>query len=390
MKQEIITYLSTLNNDIFNLSKYLYDNPEESFKEFKSCTYITNLLRQNGFKVTENYIDIKTSFYAEFGSGYPKICYICEYDALKDHGHITGHNLITSISVAAALGLSKVVSKIGGTVIILGCPGEFKDGSKVTMVKQGTFKDIDLVLMAHPDTVTAESGTSMALLPLKINYKSSEGFSYRNKNSYTALDSCLFTFNALNILSKGFHKDCYINSVINNAGSSPSLMPKESEAKIYIRAKNMCIAESAECKIRELVKFTGSLMDISSSVSMYELPCDNLITNRTLSRIFSHNLKESGIIDVGDPIDTSSGLSLGTVSHVVPCIHPYISIVENNEIKYSTREFADATISNFATERVMKIAQALAATAVDVIEKETLMSSIKNEHFNSIEKSKKI
>ncbi|MDF2883818.1 MAG: amidohydrolase [Clostridiaceae bacterium] len=381
MKQEIISYLTTISNEMFQLSKYLYDNPETSFNEFKACKYITAILEKNKFNVTNNFLSIPTAFFAEYGSGHPKICYVCEYDAVENLGHITGHNLISSMSLAAALGVSKVIPKTGGTVIVIGCPGEFINGSKVVMSKEGVFDDIDIVLMAHPDIITAESGTSKAILPLSVKYKSNDGLAYRSTGHYSALDAALLTFNAINSLTKGFKKDFDINGVIVNGGSSPYLIPSETECKFYIRTSKMTDAVKIEEKIRKLIDTIGTIMEISFNISIYESPYDELITNKTLSRLFSHNLKEAGIIDILDSKDTLSGLSLGTVSHRVPCIHPYVSIIDDNVIDYSSKEFAMATISDFAQDKVMKTAQSLALTGLDIIENKALLSEIKNEFF---------
>ena len=45
MKQEIISYLHGHYDELFELNKYLYTNPEPSYKEFKSYDYITNFLK---------------------------------------------------------------------------------------------------------------------------------------------------------------------------------------------------------------------------------------------------------------------------------------------------------------------------------------------------------
>jgi len=382
MKQELITHLSLIKEDITNLSRYLYDNPEESFHEYKAHDYIVNMLKDHNFEVREHYLDIPTAFYAQYGSGHPKICYICEYDAVKDLGHIAGHNLISSMSLGAAISLSKVIPKLDGSIVVIGCPGEFLGSSKVTMTKQGTFNDIDVVLMAHPDTITAESGNSMAVVPIKITYKSKEGFTYRNSKGYSALDACLFTFNTLNLLEKGFDDDSTIDGVILKGGDSPYLLPSETESKFYIRSSKMCLACEIEKKIRELVKTTSYIMNVESEICLYELPYDELIPNSILSRIFCHNLKESGIIDVEPPKNTNSALSLGTVSQVVPCIHPYICITEDKNLKYSSDEFAMATVSYFAQDRVIKTAQALALTGFDLLDNKSLLKQIKLEFCN--------
>ncbi|NMM61647.1 M20 family metallopeptidase [Clostridium sp. P21] len=382
MRQEISSYLSTIKDDILNLSKYIHENPEDSFHEFKAYNYIINMLKNNNFNITEHYLDIPTAFYAQYGTGHPKICYICEYDAVKDLGHVVGHNLISAMSIAASLSLSKIIPKIGGSVVVIGCPGEFLGSSKVTMTKQGTFNDIDVVLMAHPDVITAESGSSMAIIPMKISYKSKSGFTYRKTKKHTALDACLFVFNTLSLLSKGFEDNCTIDGIILKGGDSPYLLPSETESKFYIRCPKMSMACEIEKKVQELVKTTSYLMNVDCSVCLYELPYDELIQNKNLSRIFSHNLKESGIIDIDPPKDTNSGLSLGTVSQVVPCIHPYISICEDKNIEYSSKEFSEATISYYAQDKIIKVAQALALTGLDLIENASLLNQVKKEFFN--------
>lgn len=382
MKQEMISFLSTIENEIESVCKFLYYNPEESYKEEKSSEYICNLIEKHDFTAKRNYLDIPNSFYASKGCGYPKICFLCEYDAVKGEGHITGHNALSAISIAAALALGNEVSKIGGTSILIGCPGEYLGGTKSIMCKQGTFDDIDVVMECHPDIATCESGTSAAIIPLCINFKGNGGLSFLSEDSYTSLDAAVLTFNILNSLMKGFPKDLKINSILAKGGSTPLLIPLESEAEFYIRAPKTCTAELAEKKLRDISRYVSNLTHIPHTISLYEPPSEELITNSTLNRLFTHNLKENGIIHISKPKNITAGLSIGVVSKKVPCIHPYISIINDDSIHYGTREFAEATISKFALEQIMKAANALASTSVDLIEKGNLLIDIKKEFFN--------
>lgn len=381
MKQEMISYLSTCSDDIYKLCKYLYDNPENSYNETKSYTYIMDFLSKYDFNVESNFLDLSTSFCAIKGSGYPKVCFLCEYDAVPGEGHLTGHNLLTATSISAALALGKILDKIGGSLVVIGCPGEYLGGTKSLMVKQGVFDDIDIVLLSHPDVVTSESGSSCAIIPLNIKYIGNSGLSFLNKGVYTSLDSILLTFNILNSLLKGFPEDVEVNSVLSKGGSTPLLIPIESEAKFYIRSKEMDVARIAESKLREIVIYVSKLTRVQYSISLYEPENEELVTNRTLNRLFSHNLKENGIINIDSPRDINAGLSLGLVSKQVPCIHPYISIVEDKNIKYGTKEFSEATISEYAMKECTKAALSLAFTAFDIITNETLLAEVKNEFY---------
>ena len=382
MRQEVISYLSTEKEDLFNLCKFLHDNPEDSYKEYDACKYICNFLRDRDFDVREKFLDLDTAFYAKKGNGYPKICFLCEYDAIKSKGgHITGHNLLTTISITSALGLSKVIEKSGGTVILIGCPGEYLGGTKSTYVRQGIFDDIDVVLTAHPDIVTSESGTSKAIIPLKVTFKGHDGLSFLDFDSFTSLDGTMLTFNVINALSKGFCKKANIHTILSQGGVTPLLRPVESEGKLYIRAESTKTAKCIENKIKNLVACISDTMNLESCVELYEPPNEELLSNQVLNRLYSHNLKENGIINIGKPRDIDAGLSLGTVSHKVPCIHPYINIVDNVNIDYGTKEFADATISSFSQEQALSASYALISTALDLIESDFLLSEVK-ETFN--------
>ncbi|WP_415330169.1 M20 family peptidase [Clostridium perfringens] len=382
MRQEVISYLSTEKEALFNLCKFLHDNPEDSYKEYDACKYICNFLRDRDFDVREKFLDLDTAFYAKKGNGYPKICFLCEYDAIKSKGgHITGHNLLTTISITSALGLSKVIEKSGGTVILIGCPGEYLGGTKSTYVRQGIFDDIDVVLTAHPDIVTSESGTSKAIIPLKVTFKGHDGLSFLDFDSFTSLDGTMLTFNVINALSKGFCKKANIHTILSQGGVTPLLRPVESEGKLYIRSESTKTAKCIENKIRNLVACISDTMNLESCVELYEPPNEELLSNQVLNRLYSHNLKENGIINIGKPRDIDAGLSLGTVSHKVPCIHPYINIVDNVNIDYGTKEFADATISSFAQEQALSASYALISTALDLIESDFLLSEVK-ETFN--------
>ena len=381
LKNEIVSYLSTHKTEFLSLCKFLYDNPEESYKEEKACAYITDLLRSKGFSVSENFLGLHTSFIAMAGIGHPKICFLCEYDALPSFGHVTGHNLLTTISISSSLALKNIIDKIHGSIIVIGCPGEYLGGTKSIMARQGVFDDVDAVMVCHPNTFTAESGTSSAVIPLKVNYRGNSGLSFLNNNTLNSLDATLLTFNILNSLRKGLPDNLEINSILSKGGFTPLLQPGESESKFYIRAKEMDSAKIAEGKLREICSFIANLLHIETSISLYEPPNEELLTNITLNRLFSHNLKEAGIINISSPKHTDAGLSIGCVSQKVPTIHPYIDISDGMNISYGTEDFAKATTSEYALNNALKASSALCFTSLDLIESESLLNEAKSELY---------
>lgn len=380
MKQTIITYMSTLRNEIQDLSKYLYNNPEESFCEFKAYKYLTDLLNKHNFNIKHNFLNIPTAFYAQLGSGHPKVCYICKYSASSKNGHIYGNNASCAMSIAAALSLSKVIHKTDGSVIILGCPGSNFNGAELTIAKQGALDDIDVVMAPHADISNFKSGTSMSVIPMKIEYVSSKCFENRLEY-YSPLDACLFTFNALSLLVKNFCIECHIDGISLKGEENPYACPSKAQTKFYIRTEKMKDAEVLETKIRSFIKAIAPILNVDYNISLFEIPSEYLITNKVLSRLFTHNLKESGIIDIKSCKNVYSGLSIGSISHTTPCIYPSIAITNAKSIPYPSAEFAKCTISEFAQDIVIKSAEALALTGLDIIEKNCLLKEMTNELY---------
>ena len=70
------------------------------------------------------------------------------------------------------------------------------------------------------------------------------------------------------------------------------------------------------------------------------------------------------------------------MSHKVPTIHPYISIVEDDTIQYGSIDFAKATISDYALNQCIISAKALAYTGIDLIKNENLLLEVKQEFFS--------
>lgn len=381
MKQEIISYLSTIKDEIINISRFIHENPEISYQEIKTSKYISDILIKYNFNVKNNFLDMKTSFYGEIGSGHPKICFLCDYDSSPNLVDTLGNNLITAMSIGAALGASKVIDKTGGTIVVIGCPGELNGGSKTIMVKEKVFNDIDAVLMARPHVTTCETGSSMATLPIEINYNSNK--IYQGKEGvYSALEAGLFTLQGLSVLINGYDKNCFINGISIKPPTTPHFAPTDFSTTLYLKAKNMTTLCHLEKKIKHFIKTTESLMNITSEIHFHQTPCDELISSKTLSRIFSHNLKECGIIDIAPPRDTHLGMSLGSVSFEVPCICPYICITDDKSILPYSIEFSKATTSTLAEKRILSAIEALAITALDLLEKDNLLIDGKQELFS--------
>jgi metal-dependent amidase/aminoacylase/carboxypeptidase family protein len=334
------------------------------------------MLKSHDFNIQENYCNIPTSFYAQYGNGHPKICYICKYTSSENLGHVFGNNVNASISTAAALGLSKVISKIGGSVILLGCPGEYSNGAELTLTKDKCFEDMDVIIAPHCDISNAESGSSMATIPIEIKFNKDITNKDNEISSFSSLDAYLITLNTISQLLKGLNNNFSIDTVsILNASSAPNCLSK-SECKFYIKANKLIDAKVFKKTIIAFMESISTIMNITGDVSLFELPCEELLTNKVLSRVFTHNLKECGIINIAPYKEALYGLGIGSISHTTPCIYPSISITDKSTVSCPSPEFALETQTDLCKNNMIKAAVALAITGLDIIEKEDLLKEI--------------
>lgn len=379
MKQQIVSFIDSLKEDLVEISKYIYENPETAYKEFKAQGILTSTLEKYGFKIEKNFLGLGTEFRASLGSGSPTIAFLCEYDSLPDIGHGCGHNIIGVAGIAAAIGLSRIVNEVGGRVIALGTPGEEASGAKVIMAQKNVFDDVDAAMMVHPSDTTYESGTSLALDALEFTFKGRPAHAAANPEyGINALNACIETFNMINALRQHVKPDVRIHGIISEGGVAANIVPEKAVARFYVRSLKRSYLDEVTEKVKNCARAATVGAGAELEIKNYELSYDNMVTNQTLSRLFSHNLKECGIIDVQGPRGSVGSIDMGNVSHVVPAIHPYIKICESGTPAH-TREFAKSTQGSLANENMIKAAKALALTGYDIITNMELLKEVKEE-----------
>lgn len=379
MKRQIVGFIELIKDELVSISKFIHDNPETGYKEFKAQDILTGALSKYGFSVEKNFLSLGTEFKATIGTGSPTIAYLCEYDALPGIGHACGHNIIGTAGVAAALGLGSVLDKIGGSIVVFGTPAEETSGAKVIMSKNNVFSGIDAAIMIHPSDASSESGSSLAIDAIEFIFRGKASHAAASpEQGVNALNACIETFNIINAMRQHFTPDIKIHGIITEGGVAANIVPDRAVARFYVRSQKRSILDEVTEKVKDCAKAAAMGVGAQVDISNYELSYDNMITNHTLSRIFSHNLKECGIIDIQGPRSNPGSIDMGNVSHIVPCIHPYIKICENN-IPCHTAQFEECTVSELANENMIKAGCAMALTGYDLITSENLLDEVREE-----------
>jgi len=373
--------IDDLRPHLVELAQRIHANPEIAFEEINAARWLSEAAGDAGFHVEQPIGGLKTAFRASYmgEQGGPIIAFLAEYDALPKLGHACGHNLIGPASLGAAVGVAKGIDALPGTVQLIGTPAEEGGGGKVILTEAGVFDGVDAAMMVHPSGKTVLWKHALARRKLSVEFfgKSSHA-SGAPEEGINALDAAIQTFVNINALRQHIAESSRIHGVITDGGEVPNVVPDHSAALFYVRAIN-----DGDCDaLLERVKNCGRAAATATGAKVkLELQGSykSLRTNMRLAETFKQNLEALGWqFDDIDPMKRIGSTDVANVSHVVPAIHPYVSIGPTDLPGHST-EFADAAASQKGYDAMIAAAKALAMTAVDVLFSPLLLSAIRTE-----------
>jgi len=386
MKEKIQQISEALKSELIALSDEIYKNPELGYEEYHSCQLHEEILEKHGFNVTKKYLGVDTAFRAEYDSQKkgPTIAFLAEYDALPGVGHGCGHNILGTTSTGAGIVLKNVIDDIGGKVVVIGTPAEETSGAKVLFVEKGAFDDIDVSMIAHPNMSYNKSGKSLALEAIQFEYKGKPSHAASSpEKGVNALDAAINTFNNINALRQQTQSDARIHGIIKEGGKAPNVIPDYCLAQFYVRAQTKTYLKELVEKVKKCAEGASLAAGTELSISNYEYSYDNMVTNETLSSVFTDTLKALGIQKILEARESFGSIDAGNVSHVCPTIHPYFDITNDINVGAHTKEFAEATIKPFAYDNMIITINALVLTAIEVIKNEELLNKIMIEFENT-------
>ena len=368
LKQLVCAKIDELDPILAKLADYLHKHPELSTKELNSVAYLRELLLRFNFVFKPVLTDkFQTAFIANKGTGKTKIGFLAEYDALPEIGHGCGHNLISMMSIGAALAFNAVTDKLAQTVIY-GCAAEETLGAKLDMADRGMFDDIKAALIIHPDDKTAIGGSSYATHPLQFTFLGKEAHIadpvYHGVN---ALDTLIDFYTQFKQLQRTFTGKTLVGSIITEGGTAPNIIPARAVMRSTIRSTDTHYLENEMLpRIKQLAKDVAKKHQASVELVHYEPLYKDLRSDKRLNAYYEANftqLGESYTILPDDYVDGST--DVGNVSHVTRTCQPTICI--GKDIFAHTKEFACAAGSDFGKKQALKGAKAIAMTAIDVL-----------------------
>ena len=312
--EDIIHSINKHKHNFEDVALEIWEFAELGYQEIKSSNRLAESLENQGFKIEKGVAGIPTAFIAEFNNGGPVIGILGEFDALPGlaqtnspfkevinnstgAGHACGHHLFGAASAWAVVAIKEwlVKNNIKGTIRFYGTPAEEGGSGKVYMVREGLFKDVDVVLHWHPDdNNSANSRTSNANKSARFTFKGISAHAAGSpEQGRSALDGVEAMNHMVNMMREHIPQESRIHYVITKGGLAPNVVPDIAEVYYYVRHPKMTVVD--ELFLRVANAASGAAMGTDTNMS-YEVMHGNfsLLPNDTIQKIVHKNLESFG------------------------------------------------------------------------------------------------
>ena len=369
-KETAEAVFASIEDDLRELSRWLYDNPEIQYQEHESSARLAGYLSSQGFDVAHPTHGLDTAFEATVGSGGPRVIICCEYDALPEIGQACGHNIIATAALGAGIALAGLVDDLGIRVTVLGTPAEEGGGGKVDLIDARAFEDAAASMMIHPSPRDMLDPSFQARTSFTVEYYGKESHAaFAPQQGVNALDAFVQAYMNVATLRQQILPTDRVHCIIDHGGDANNIIPKYTKSTWGIRSADSERLSELIPKVHACFEAAASATGCRLELNQIGHPYLNMINNEVMTELFQENSTA-----LGRPLPTEADLGvsggssdMGNVSQVVPSIHPMLAIESDGAVNHQA-EFAAATITDSGNRSIRDGALAMAYTIIDLAE----------------------
>lgn len=225
-------------------------------------------------------------------------------------------------------------------------------------------------MLIHPSPYDVVDPKLLAAQGLTATYRGKTAHASATPHmGINALDAFVSAYNNISTLRQQFEAGDRVHGVIDEGGGAPNVIPDLTRSRWIVRAATAARFEELRAKVVACFEAAATATGCSLEIAYEGEPYADLMTNPVMAALFSANA-----VALGRPMLTTSELGrataassdMGNVSHVIPSIHPSISI--QTEAVNHQPEFAAATITPSGRQALRDGALAMAHTIIDMAE----------------------
>jgi aminobenzoyl-glutamate utilization protein B len=427
-KKTALDSLGRQQSDLIDLSDRVWELAETALREDQSAKVLADYAEAKGFTVQRGVAGMPTAFVASYGQGRPVIAIMGEYDALPGisqrasavkapleegaAGHGCGHNLFGAASLGAAVAIKETMAAgaLKGTIRFLGTPAEESIGGKIYMIREGVFKDVDAVLVWHPDDETkVDYEGAQANVQFFVEFRGRTAHAAADPwNGRSAADAIEAFTHGLNLLREHVRPTVRIHYTVQRAGDVPNVIPDYARILTWVRDSKRPGVDDVFARVQEIARGAALIAGVDHTLTIQTGYTDTNILesglkllheNLTLAgetsytaeeQAFARELQkatgkpEAGMVAALEPLkpiasDPPGGSTdVGDVSWVVPTLHFSVATAPKDVPWHAWPVVAGSRMS-IGHKGMMRASRALAATAVDLFQDAARLETIRKE-----------
>jgi len=380
LKAAVIGEIDARRHQLSELSLKIHSSPELGFHETKAAAWLSQYLEENGFSIEQGICELATAFRGSYGQGKPVIAILAEYDALPGLGHACGHNLIAACAVGVGVASKPAIDRFGGSILIMGTPGEELYGGKIAMANKGAFNNVDIAMMAHPGVYNTATSQALTCQALDVEFFGKAAHAAaRPEAGINALEAMLNSFAAINSLRQHIKDKARIHGIITDGGEAVNVVPDHSAGTFLVRAEDDAYLDELKQKVINCFIGAATASGARLEYKWRDIRYAPLRSNLTLAQLFQHNMESLGHqVELYPSSNAFGSTDMGNVSQLVPSIHPTVAIAPMEVVIHSP-QFALAAASEAGINGLLDAAKALAMTVVDLLANPEIVIKVKEE-----------
>ena len=414
--------------DLIRMADQIWGFAEIALRETKSAALLADYAERHGFTVERGVAGMPTAFVATYGRGRPIIGIIGEYDALPGisqkvsttreavaeggAGQGCGHNLFGTASLGAAVAVKALIASgtLTGTVKYYGTPAEEKIGGKIYMIREGFFRDAEVVLAWHPgDETKAEHEGAQANIQFVVEFRGTTAHAAADPwNGRSAADAAELYTHGINMLREHVKPSVRMHYTVERAGDVPNVVPDYARVLTWVRDSKRAGVDTVFARVEAIAKGAALMAGVEHTLTvqtgftdMNILESGSRLLHENLARLgqptytaeeeaFARALQQAtGKEPVGmraavlplEPIvaDPPGGSTdVGDVSWVAPTLHFTLATAPKG-VPWHAWPVVAASGMSIGHKGMMYAARTLAATAVDLFENTAVREAIRAE-----------
>ncbi len=282
--------------------------------------------------------------------------------------------------MGAFIAAATLAKETRGEIVFLGTPAEEGGGGKIKMIESGVFDGLDAAMMFHPFDRDMLAHAALASVWITMTYRGAPAHAAAAPHDgKSALQACLDTFRLVDGQRVRFRDGVRVHGYVTNGGQAVNIIPELAACEFSVRARNTAELERVRAIVERCAKAAALASEVDVELAIRQGYRD-MRNNMTMARRFGEHLGALGrhARETDDRVGAGS-TDMGDVSHVVPSIHPYLAIVDENEALCHQHKFTAASASDRGFTTALSAAKALAKTAIELLLDDELRAATRKE-----------